>query len=83
MSLTKVKKLFTASCIGALAVMLAMVVVNSETLSNVLFAASLLILGAGVLIWGIFWRCPSCGRHMGRISNGRFCPYCGHELEIN
>lgn len=38
----------------------------------------ILIIACVVLDW-VFWRCPYCGRYLGR-KNVRFCPHCGNEL---
>ena len=45
-------------------------------------AISMLCLGAAFLVSIIFWRCPSCGKHLGRIrdSENRSCPFCGERL---
>jgi hypothetical protein len=41
--------------------------------------------GVIVLLYIIFpwidWRCPSCGRHLGRAFNPRYCPKCGVRLQ--
>lgn len=29
-----------------------------------------------------FWRCPDCGRWLGREKRIAYCPYCGKELDI-
>ncbi len=37
------------------------------------------ILIAGIIFHMIFYRCPACGRHLGR-NNGEFCQHCGASL---
>ena len=38
-------------------------------------------LGA-VVLWKRWWRCPSCGRFLGR-TKGQYCPHCGKEIYYN
>ncbi len=38
-------------------------------------------LGSAVL-WKHWWRCPHCGRPLGR-SHGRCCPNCGKEIDYD
>ena len=38
-------------------------------------------LGA-VVLWKRWWRCPSCGRFLGR-TKGQYCPHCGKEIDYN
>ena len=38
-------------------------------------------LGA-VVVWKRWWRCPSCGRFLGR-TKGQYCPHCGKEIDYN
>ena len=38
-------------------------------------------LGA-VVLWKRWWRCPSCGRFLGR-TKGPYCPHCGKEIDYN
>ena len=38
-------------------------------------------LGA-VVLWTRWWRCPSCGRFLGR-TKGQYCPHCGKEIDYN
>lgn len=33
----------------------------------------------GLIIWAVFWRCPDCGKHLGRATV-EYCPYCGKSL---
>lgn len=28
-----------------------------------------------------FWRCPHCDRSLGRLSDLKYCPYCGKSLD--
>lgn len=36
---------------------------------------------ASVIFWIVFGRCPSCGRHLGRVETGQYCPHCGKKIE--
>ena len=38
-------------------------------------------LGA-VVLWKRWWRCPSCGRFLGR-TKGQYCPHCGKEIDYH
>lgn len=29
-----------------------------------------------------FWRCPHCGKSLGRLAKVNYCPYCGEELDM-
>ena len=40
------------------------------------FAAAL----AALWLHFIWWRCPACGRHMGR-TKGACCPWCGEKID--
>lgn len=28
-----------------------------------------------------FWRCPHCDRSLGRLSDLKYCPYCGKSID--
>ena len=30
----------------------------------------------------LFWTCPECGRHLGRMWGGKHCPGCGAKLDL-
>ena len=36
---------------------------------------------ASYIFWLIFGRCPSCGRYLGRVETGQYCPHCGKKIE--
>lgn len=29
-----------------------------------------------------FWRCPHCGKSLGRLAKVNYCSYCGEELDM-
>lgn len=35
-----------------------------------------MMMGASLIVWGRFYRCPKCGEHLGRGTPKR-CPKCG------
>lgn len=43
---------------------------------NAFCVIGLLIMFASVIYHIVFYRCPHCGRYLGRVT-GDFCPYCG------
>ena len=34
----------------------------------------------GFLVWKIGWKCPHCGKHLGRIGQSDLCPHCGKNI---
>ena len=48
--------------------------------ADTLFIAAMIGLAAAILfsLWN--WRCPSCGKYLGRATNPSFCPKCGVKL---
>ena len=36
----------------------------------------LMMVGASLIVWWRFYRCPKCGEHLGR-GNPKRCPKCG------
>jgi rubrerythrin len=38
-------------------------------------------IGAFVVIFLAFWRCPHCGKSLGRLAELEYCPYCGQKLK--
>ena len=45
----------------------------------ILLLGMAMVFGAAVL-WKRWWRCPSCGRFLGR-TKGQYCPHCGKEID--
>ena len=44
--------------------------------NNVAALIGLMMMGASLIVWGRFYRCPKCGEHLGRGTPKR-CPHCG------
>ena len=45
----------------------------------ILMLASLVMF---ILVWAKLWRCPHCGKHLGRMADwSGVCPHCGEKLE--
>ena len=36
---------------------------------------------AATLFHDIFYRCPHCGRYLGRVTPSGYCRYCGKKIE--
>ena len=67
----------TFSCI-----LLAYLVVKQTALCIALLVLALVLCAVVVVINIVFWRCPYCGKGLGRDS-GKFCQHCGKELNID
>lgn len=66
---------------NALAVAGILVMLLGQGVENITVAVlGLLLLVAGLAVQLIFWRCPSCGRYLGRSSGIAYCPHCGEPL---
>lgn len=34
------------------------------------------------VLWSRLWRCPKCGKHLGRmLDDSKVCPHCGEPIE--
>ena len=44
-----------------------------------LYGFMVLIVAFAVCLF-LFWRCPHCGKHLGRMDNAEFCKHCGEKL---
>lgn len=68
---------------NALAVAGILVMLLGQGVENIVVAVlGLVLIVAGVVVQLIFWRCPSCGRYLGRPHFGsmNYCPHCGAPL---
>lgn len=43
-------------------------------------SALLGLLAVFFVLLAAWWRCPHCERHLGRLDDQAFCPYCGKPL---
>jgi ssDNA-binding Zn-finger/Zn-ribbon topoisomerase 1 len=49
--------------------------------TDVVWAEVVFMIGAVAFsFWN--WRCPKCGRNLGKDVNPQFCPKCGYELQV-
>ena len=44
-------------------------------------AVGTLIVFSGLAVQFLYYRCPHCGRHLGREGGLTYCPYCGRALD--
>lgn len=77
MKLKQVKYLIWALAIACCV----MIILISVTESMVFFWLMMAFLAAGLAVNLALWRCPYCGRYLGRDVS-RYCTYCGKELDI-
>ena len=71
-------------CLGVLFLGAILAVFLQNSFVGVLICGGIVLLAAIVLIVIslLFWRCPSCGRHLPERSLFiEFCPHCGKALE--
>ncbi|MBQ4564130.1 MAG: hypothetical protein IJA58_06595 [Lachnospiraceae bacterium] len=67
------------SMIGLVLVLFA---TGGQSVNTVLMVIGFCFVMAGLIINLIFWKCPSCGRHLpkGPIDM-TYCPYCGESID--
>ena len=41
------------------------------------------LMAAALILDGIFWRCPCCGKYLDRNFFASYCPRCGEELDYD
>lgn len=51
-------------------------------LSGWLYFLALAALAAMLFLWIGKWRCPKCGKHLGRTRRIYYCPHCSQALEL-
>lgn len=56
-----------------------LIVLGSVLQNGVLYGLGFLCIFALFYVNIRYWRCPECGRHLGR-DKGRYCRHCSHEL---
>lgn len=50
--------------------------------SGWIFFLSLITAVAAMLLYALEWRCPKCGKHLGRMAALKYCPHCGNSLDM-
>ena len=48
--------------------------------NDIFLTVSVLALVTILVIWIFFWKCPRCGKHLGR-DIGTYCKNCGNKLD--
>lgn len=76
MDLKKVKHLIWALAIACVV----MIALLGITKSVVFLWLMLAFAVAGIAVSLVLWRCPYCGRHLGRDVS-QYCTYCGKKLD--
>lgn len=83
MTLRTVKRIMNALVVISLicCLLISIVESNAFAFAGIGFAVLDAIFAA------IFWRCPSCGKYLGRLNikanEARFCPYCGKKISFD
>ncbi|NCE63601.1 hypothetical protein D1159_03165 [Pseudoflavonifractor sp. 524-17] len=54
-------------------------ILNSDILRVILLIIGVIVLGLIVVVRVKFWKCPYCGKYLGR-EKGYFCRNCGKEI---
>ena len=80
MKLSTVKKLYFAALVGIL--LLAMIGRSWPT--TVFYTAVFGAVAAYVVMLYKFWRCPVCGKSLGKMTTGKVvvCPHCQREIKL-
>lgn len=73
----KTVKILEVALIGVAVLCLAALYVRESTVFGIL---GILSAAGSLLVNLIFWRCPKCGRWLGRDSRS-FCTHCGAPLD--
>lgn len=79
MKLQTVKRVLWGLC--ALAILLMLLYMLTKSVVSIISLAAVLL---GMLLFErTYWRCPHCGRFLGRLdAKASFCPFCGEKLEL-
>lgn len=79
--LRAVKNIMDALAVGVILVTLAAGLIQTPAAVAVCCVIAVVFAAALVILSLKFWRCPSCGRWLGR-DVPQYCPHCGKPLEI-
>lgn len=68
-------------CSVLLPIMLLLAMVGRAWESVILMSLCTGCFVAAVVLMLLYWRCPHCDRSLGRLSDLKYCPYCGKSLD--
>ncbi len=74
----KTVKILQYALLGLAILCMALLYVKESRVIDILGVLS--AVGA-ILVNLIFWRCPKCGKWLGRDSGGSFCKHCGTAID--
>lgn len=79
LKLQTVKRVLWGLC--ALAILLMLLYMLTKSVASIISLAAVLL---GMLLFErTYWRCPHCGRFLGRLdAKASFYPFCGEKLEL-
>lgn len=60
--------------------MIGMIIMMFAYIHIIFVLIGLITASSGVVVSILFYKCPHCGKHLGR-SGGDFCPYCGGDID--
>ena len=77
----KQKKTTLTAMIAAAFILLILANIFHGVLRIVFYGLSIFALAMFAVLWSRAWRCPNCGKHLGRLSDvGDTCPHCKQKL---
>lgn len=50
-------------------------------LLSIVLTVMIVSIVAALILWVTIWKCPKCGKHLGKVSNKLYCEHCGCSLE--
>lgn len=74
----KTVKILQYALLGLAILCMALLYVKESRVIDIL---GVLSAGGAILVNLIFWRCPKCGKWLGRDSGGSFCKHCGTAID--
>ncbi len=82
MNMRKKKNIFTV-CIVAILLIAFSVYLVPDAIKPFFMAVSIISVTIFMIVFFAMWRCPHCGRSLGRLDNATHCKYCGKKLYEN
>lgn len=73
---------------AALAVLVGVISVDVKQRTTLGIDTTVVLIGSIVVLFGLLaltlvnWRCPACGRYIGRTINPKFCSGCGFQFRL-